>query len=490
MPINISKSRFLSGIQCAKLLWYQYNKKEDIPPLSAMQDGIFDQGHEVGELAKKVFPAGIDVDWGANGYDYETGHRSTLELLERRVPLFEAGFNAGGVHSRADILVPYGDNAWDIVEVKSATGVHEININDVAVQKYCYEQAGLEINKCYLMHVNSGYIRNGDIVPEELFIKEDITEQVECFFPSVPGLLENMRKQINQDKCPSITIGRHCTKPYPCVMQPVCWDFLPEHNTKTLPRYRGWDEDFKNGIYSLFDLDYDSLPQDYQTIYAAAESGQAYIDLERIKDFIDGLEFPLYFLDFETMTSAVPLVDNTRPYQQIPFQYSLHILNSIDGKAEHYEFLAEGQGDPRESFANDLMAKLGTSGSIIVYNESFEKSRLRDIADSYPAFAPWVDSVMTRVVDLLVPFRSHYLYHPAQHGSNSIKKVLPAWTDLSYDGMDIADGGTAASAYVRVTFGQNIADEDRNNVRANLLKYCELDTWAMVVLLRELYGLF
>ena len=489
MSVNISKSRFLSGLQCSKLLWYQYNKKEDIPPYKGMQVATFEQGHDVGELAKNLYPDGIEVDWGVSSYDYKSGLQSTQELLAKRVPLFEAGFSAGDVHSRADVLVPVDKGAWDIVEVKSATGVNEINIQDVAVQKYCYEKAGITIKNCYVMHVNSDYIRDGEINPYDLLIKDNITEKVECFSPAVPALLESMQNKISLCKCPEVAIGKHCLKPYTCPMKSVCWDFLPEHNTKTLPRYRGWAEDFNNGVYSLFDLDYNSLPQNYQTIYASAETGQPYIDQASIRDFIAKLEFPLYFLDFETMTSAVPLFDRSKPYQQIPFQYSLHVLDSIDGEARHYEFLASGVKDPRDDFISSLTKNLGNSGSIIVYNQSFEISRLQEAAKYYPAIQIWVDSVVSRIVDLLKPFRSQYCYHPQQHGSNSIKKVLPAWTELSYDGMDIADGMAAASEFARVTFGEGVIDDDRNKVRSGLLKYCELDTWAMVVLLRKLYSL-
>jgi hypothetical protein len=197
MSINISKSRFLSGWQCSKLLWYQYNRKDKIPPYTGMQLANFAQGHDVGELAKRLFPDGIEVNWGPSGYDYETGLKCTQELLAKRVPLFEAGFSAGGVHSRADILLPADHEAWDIVEVKSSTRIKDININDVAVQKYCYEKAGLIINNCYVMHVNRDYVRDGDVNPEELLFKKEITEQVESFLPSVPGLLESMQHEIS-----------------------------------------------------------------------------------------------------------------------------------------------------------------------------------------------------------------------------------------------------------------------------------------------------
>jgi Domain of unknown function(DUF2779) len=272
-------------------------------------------------------------------------------------------------------------------------------------------------------------------------------------------------------------------------MKSICWDFLPEHNTKTLPLYRGWANDFNNGKYSLFELDYNSLSQKYQTIYTAAKTGDPYIDKDRLRDFFSKLEFPLYFLDFETMTSAIPLVNDSKSYQQLPFQYSLHVLDSIDGETRHYDFLASEPDDSRQAFINDLIDNLGTSGSIIVYNQGFEISRLKEAAHYSPVIKVWVDSVIPRIVDLLLPFRSQYCYHPAQHGSNSIKKVLPAWTELSYDEMEIADGAAAASEFVRVTFGEEVTDEDRNNVRSCLLSYCELDTWAMVVLLRKLYSL-
>jgi CRISPR/Cas system-associated exonuclease Cas4 (RecB family) len=415
--------------------------------------------------------------------------KSTKELLPRRVPLFEAGISAGGIHSRADILVPVEGNAWDIVEVKSSTHVKDVNIHDVAVQKYCYEKAGLKIRRSFLMHINNEYLRDGDIVPEKLIKKEDITDKVKAFLPSVSELVKGMQEVISRPECPTVKLGKHCKKPYDCPLRELCWQELPEHNVTTLPHFNKWDYYLKVGGYSMFDVDYKSLNQKQQTVYTSAKTGKAYFDPDGINSFLAKLVYPLYFLDFETFSSAIPLIDDSKPYQQIPFQYSLHVLDSIDGTAKHHEFLASGDDDPRLEFMNDLIANLGSSGSIIVYNQSFEISRLREVAETFPGFKTWAMVASLRIVDLLEPFRSMYCYHPKQHGSNSIKKVLPAWTDLSYDDMNIADGETAASEYVRVNFGENILPEDKQNIRESLLKYCELDTWAMVVLLRELYNL-
>jgi hypothetical protein len=481
-PLMLSKSRYLNGLQCPKLLWVAINEPGRLPEPDAATQHIFDQGHLVGELAKKLFPGGIDIP----ADDFMGNIKETMELLCLRKPLFEGGFLAGNLFARADILNPVGETAWDIVEVKSSTSVKDVNIHDVAFQKYCYEQAGLEINRCFLMHINNQYVRNGDIDPKELFALEDITDQVDEIFSELPGRVGEMLKVIALAECPAISIGPHCNNPYACALT-ECWDGLPEHNIFTL--YYGGKKSFQlynDGILTINDIPLTFALNDKQRIQRdCVISGAPYLDKDAIRQFLAKLEYPLYFLDFETFGTAIPLFNGVRPYQNVPFQFSLHVQERPDGDLKHYEYLADDRKDPRPELLESLGRLLGERGSILAYNKSFEETVLKEAAQVFSESADWIDSAVNRLVDLIVPFRSFHYYHPLQNGSASLKKVLPAITGQGYDEMAIAKGDDASLAYLRITF-DDVSPEEAEMVRADLLSYCKMDTEGMVRIVDQL----
>ena len=487
----LSKTNYLRGLQCPKLLWTHYKSKKTIPEVSPGTQAIFDQGHKVGDLAKELFPDGIDVEWDQN---FLSVLKQSRELLNKRKPLFEAGFMSNRTYARVDVLVPAPRNKWDIIEVKSGTSVGDINYHDVAFQRYCYEGAGVSINKCYLMHINNQYVRHGEIDLAEIFTQEDITAEVDELLPDVPGKVEEMLKVIARRSCPDVDIGKHCDDPYECVLKDVCWKRAWKHddNVFTLPNARGRDW----GLYRQGILRNSSIPDDFplsdkQQIQVDAESsGTPHVDKAAIKDFLGTLTYPLHFLDFETfgMGVPIPMLDDSRPYQQIPFQFSLHIQREPGSNLEHISWLWDGNGDPRPEFMKQLKKSLGHRGSIVVYNQSFECTRLRECAELLPGYAGWLKKTLKRVVDLLAPFRSFAVYHPDQHGSASIKAVLPAWTGKGYDDLDISDGGQASDEFMRITYGE-AGDEERKKVCSQLEEYCGLDTMGMVDILGVLHTL-
>lgn len=483
----LSKSKYLNGLQCHKLLWYNYNAKDEIPEVSAGTQAIFDQGHVVGEYAKKLFPDGIEVAKGI--VDFEKAVEQTQSLIPERKPLFEAAFRHKNAYARLDILNPFGKVKWDIIEVKSSTQVKNINLHDLALQWYVCSGAGLTINKCYLMYINNQYVRNGDVNPKELFTLEDVTDLVVEYLPQVEDNLEVMLKAIGKKKYPDIAIGPHCSNPYECILKEKCWSFLPKHSPFTLYRFKS-EAAFslmEKGITDVLSLDDTIKLNEKQRIQInSVRSRKPFIDKDGIQAFLNKLVYPLYYLDFETIGPAIPLFDSTRPYEQIPFQFSLHIQQEPGVKPEHLSFLAEGTADPRAELLRLLKKHLGTKGSIVTYNASFEKDKLNKAAETYTEYKKWNTDVQKRIVDLLDPFRSFHYYHPSQLGSASIKNVLPAITGKGYEGMAIADGGTASNKYLRVTFSDGVSDEDRKNVRRNLEKYCELDTMGMVWIMEEL----
>ena len=482
----LSKTKYLNGLKCPKLLWYLYNRKEDIPEVDAATQALMDQGKMVGELAQALFPGGIVLQ---RDYMPDKQAERSLEAAKLRKPLFEAGFVFKQAYALADILNPVGKDAWDLIEVKSTGRVKDEHFRDVAFQKYAYEGAGIKIRKCYLMYINNQYVRNGEIDPEELFAKEDITKQCDELVPEIEENLADMLEVMQRQDAPIVKVGPHCDEPYPCPLEDICWDFLPPKDD-VFCLYSGTKKAYQlleRGILRITDIKADITLSYRQNIQVSCHrSCTPHIDKKGIRSFLDTLKYPLYFLDFETINPAIPAYDNTRPFEAVPFQYSLHIVKTKGAKPECRSYLAPGNKDPRPEILKQLKALLGKSGSIIAYSASFEKTTLRHASEAYPEYQGWVSLLEERIIDLLTPFRGFLYYHPDQAGSASLKNVLPVMTKSSYDNMEITDGSTASNEYCRVTFSKNIDEKERQHVCAALEKYCDLDTKGMIEILEKL----
>ncbi len=315
------------GLQCPKLIWFRYNAKDQIPAPDEATQTIFDQGTEVGELARQLFPGGMVVAPGIINPDEVIAQ--TQRAIQARRPLYEAAFVFHGGYARTDILVPVAGNAWDLIEVKSTTKLkEEVHLPDISFQAFVLTGAGIKIRKCFLAHINNEFVRHGAIDPQKFFMLEDVTRQVS-------GLSREVGKQLNALQCiigakahPEIQIGPHCDDPYTCPLHERCWSFLPEASVFTL--YRGGKRSFtllKQGIQDLEKIPADFALTDNQSIQRSALlAGKPQVDRPALTAFLGQLEYPVSFLDFETFATAIPLFDGSRPFQQIPFQYSLHIL--------------------------------------------------------------------------------------------------------------------------------------------------------------------
>ncbi len=482
----LTKSKYMNGLQCSKLLWISVNDKDRLPEVDEAKQKLFDEGHIVGEYAKKLFPNGIDIE----DEDFSKNLEETKKLLKENKILFEPAFLVDRLYSRADVLEPT-KNGWDIVEVKSSTEVKDVNIQDVAFQKYVYEKAGLKINKCFLLYINNKYVRQGDLDPKDLFVKEDISIKVAEEIKFVPKRVKEMLEVIDS-KEPVIKIGDFCNKPYECSIKEECWVFLPKENS-VFDLYRGgkksW-ELFEKGILAIKNIPNNFDLGDKQQIQLECEkTRKIHINEHAIKDFFKTLKYPLYFLDFETYQTAIPLYTGLKPYQNIPFQFSVHKIDE-KGKKTHYSFISSGKKDPRKKFINAIKRKLGTKGSVIVYNQVFEQGRLKEIGEFFPLEKQAIDKIIERMVDLLIPFRNFDYYDRKQEGSASIKYVLPAMTNMTYQGMEIVNGAQASIRYAYITHGDIDGNKAKKGeikkVREDLKNYCELDTEAMILVLNKL----
>ncbi len=486
MPQLLSKSKYLTGLQCPRLIWTQFHEPEKIPETDPVTQHIFDQGHLVGELAKKLFPEGIDISTD----DFMGNIASTMDLLKNRKPLFEAGILAGKLYSRVDILYPIDEEGWDIVEVKSSTSVKDVHINDVAYQRYCCNQSGLNITKCCLALINNQYVKDGEIDPEGLFSIHDVTDQVEEAIVGIQDRIDGILEVINQKTCPEMIIGPHCRDPYECPLE-ECWEHLPEGNVFTL--YYSGKKSFDlydKGIVSIKDIPSDYKLSEKQAIQKESlVTGETHLDKGAIKGFLASLEHPLYYMDFETINPAVPLFDGTRPYQHTPFQFSVHVVRDMNSNLKHFSFLAEGTQDPKTRLLEELQKVLGDSGSIIAYNKGFEEGILKGLGKTFPEYEDWINQILSRMVDLLTPFRNFDYYHPGQEGSASLKAVLPAVTGKGYEDLDINDGQLASISFLSATFGDMPADE-KIKVMTDLEQYCGRDTEGMIWIVERLEELY
>jgi len=482
----LSKTKYLEGLKCHKLLWYEYSRKEELPEIDAATQAIMDQGKIVGELAQTLFPGGITLQ---RDYMPDKQAEKSLEAVKLRKPLFEAGFVFKQAYALADILNPVTKDAWDLIEVKSSTRIKDEYYSDAAFQKYTYEGAGLKIRKCYLMYINNQYVRKGKIEPEKLFATEDVTKQSDGLIPEIEENMADMLEAIQKKDAPHVKVSPHCDNPRPCPLEDICWNFLPPKDD-IFCLYSGTKKAYElleRGVLRITDINAEvSLSYKQNIQVSCHKTCTPHIDKKGIKDFLDTLEYPLYFLDFETINPAIPVYDNSRPFETIPFQYSLYIVKNEGVEPEHHSYLAPGDKDPRPEILKQLKTLLGNSGSVIAYNASFEKTTLRHASEAYPEYQSWVASLEERIIDLLTPFRGFLYYHPDQAGSASLKNVLPVMTKSSYDDMEIADGSMASIEYCRVTFGENINGKERQRVRAALEKYCDLDTKGMIEILEEL----
>jgi hypothetical protein len=461
-----------------------------IPAVDKGTQFMFDEGKLVGEYSHKLFKGGKAVR--AEYWELAESNERSLKALKKRKVLFEAGFIAGETYSRADILVPVEQDEWDLIEVKSSTRVKDEHIQDVAFQKHCYARAGLKIRRCFLMHLNNEYIRKGKLDIQKLFVQEDITEQVNGALEGIDGRIEEMLKIMRMAEPPKAGINYNCDHPYECPLKDPCWKDIPENSVFNLYRLgKRAFELYEQGVILI-----EEIPEEYelnekQNIQKQCHiSKKPFIKREKIKEFLKQIKYPLYFMDFETYKTSIPLYSGLRPHQNIPFQFSVHVIEKEGETAKHISFIAEGNKDPRKAFFKQLKESIGNRGSIIVYNQSFESGVLEKLGELMPGKKKAIEKIQSRLVDLLAPFREFLYYDCRQNGSASLKAVLPALTGKGYGGLEIAEGGTASLQYFFITHGlpdgTKATPEEAKSIKAALEKYCGLDTEGMTWILEKL----
>ena len=485
---RLSKSTFIRGLQCEKSLYlykHQYRLKDPTP--SSLQ-AVFDQGTNIGLLAQELFPNGADASPENHFKMFESVRKTQKFISQGESIIYEATFLYNNVLAALDILVKDNDG-WKAYEVKSSTKVSETYIKDAAIQYHTITNSGVDLKDISIVHINNQYTREGELDIHQLFTIESVYDQVLEFLPRIPNEVRRLKNVIESSEIPNVDIGPHCSDPYDCDFKGTCWKHIPDYSVFNISRLNK-DKKFdlyNQGVITLdqIDLGHTDLSPNQVLQVQSEVNGTAYIDKNEIRNFTNGLSYPLYFLDFETIGPAVPKYNGSRPYQQLVFQYSLHIQETSTSKLEHREYLADPSQDPRIGFIEQLIEVCGNSGDIIVYNIGFERGKLNDLINVFPEYSNELRRIVNRLKDLMIPFQQKWYYTPEMKGSYSIKYVLPALVpELSYNDLDIKEGGTAFNTFLSMVNGTFAGDVEET--RNQLLEYCKLDTFAMVKILEKL----
>ncbi len=440
--MQLSKSKFLSGLQCHRQLWWTVHDRDALElEVGPAQQLAFDHGAQVGELAREYVFGGVLIDFPY----YQVKERvaaTERAILQGAKVIYEASFFADGVFVAVDIL-HRRRRGWTLSEVKSTTKLKPVHIPDAAIQTHVLRRAGLELERSEVMHLNRD-CRHPELA--KLFVRTDVTDEVEEFLPKIP---REVRRQLRmlEGELPDADCGHRCSEPYECPFTNRCWEDEAETETET-----------------------------ETALCIAPELGEALAALER----------PLAFLDFETVALPIPVWPGCRPYDAVPVQLSCHVEDA-SGELRHHEWLGDDPGDPREPFARALIRAVRGARTILAYNASFELGRIRELADALPHLEKPLASLARRVRDLLPIVRRH-VTHPGFRGSYSLKRVLPVLVpELRHAELEIQEGATASAELERLLFaGAALSEPEREKLRAALLAYCRLDTLGMVKIVERL----
>ncbi len=470
----ITKGRYMNFLRCAKRLWLEEYQPDLVAPPDDAALRRMRLGQDVDRTARDRFLGGVLIPYEPQPAEMVSRTRDALDAGAN--VLFQATFAAEDLLCRSDILLRR-DQSWHLIEVKAGLSVKEEHLPDVAFQYYVLRQAGMPVSQVSIMHIN-GQCRYPDL--EDLFVLADVTEQAVSMTGRITEDIAAMREVNSQPRAPQIDVGRHCQRPDRCPLYDHCWQLVPGLTIYDIPRLGGQRELRLRamGILSLADVPADfALTENQRTFTSRINQRLVQIDYEPLRGELAGLEFPLHFLDFETIEYPVPIYAGCRPYQNVPFQYSCHILHE-NGALEHREFLHLDGTDPRQTLVTSLLNDIGERGHIVVYYASFERSRLLELAEAFPAHSERLLHIIGRLWDQYELIKRSY-HHYGFGKSNSLKSVLPVIVpELSYEHLIVQNGSQAQAAWE-----QMITCEDqleREFLMNELRRYCGLDTLAMV----------
>lgn len=466
--MKLTKTDFIAYIDAPMHLWAMKHNKLTEHEIGVFLQHLFEQGYEVEEYAEKYINEVLAKRYNSK----ENG------------VIFQPTSEDGMFQARTDALFlnPETDK-WDMYEIKSTNDISKQHKYDATFQYLVFSKE-YEIGDVHILHLNKEYYRKGDLDLKELFKATNVNEDIEKLKDEVHQLRHDALEIMQLDYSSEV---QTCIKPKDCPCMGLCHKNDPEYSIYEISGFSGSPKKVREleslGIKSIYDIPsaFDLAPT-YRRQVDVAQSRQVYIDKDYIQNDLNGIEYPIYFIDYESFNPAIPMYDGYKPYDQMPFQWSLHIQREKGGELEHYEFIETEAIDPIPNFLKALKEVMGDTGAIIVWNKSFEGKQNERMGEIHPEYKVFCENMNSRLYDLMDIFQKGYYADPVCKGSYSIKKILPALVpDLSYRDMDIGDGATAMTSWYELVY-----DDGDSSIKDNLLKYCELDTWAMVKIYEEL----
>ena len=487
MAYHFSKSRYCNGVQCPKMLWMKEHFPEEFDD-SVMNQAVLQTGNEVGDLAMGLFGDFTEVPFDKENLGAML--TKTQELLDAGTKVVcEASFSYEGCFCSVDILKNCGNNVVELYEVKSSSGVKDVYLDDVSYQYYVLSKLGFTVRKACLVYINTQYVRHGELELDKLFNIKDLTAIAKDRLGEVESKIAELRQYLEQAEEPAMAVGSQCSVPYKCGYFAHCAKGVLKDGERSVFDIHGMEQADKQALFDQGFITFEDLYKAgvlkgkyLQQVEFEVKDMPPHIDAGEIRGFVKKISFPLYFLDFETFNPAVPLYDGSRPYQQIVFQYSLHYMEKEGGELKHKEFLASPGTDPRRQVAEQLCKDIPLNVCTTAYNRAFEKTQIKELAALYPDLSEHLTNIRDRIEDLMVPFQKRWYYTKEMQGSYSIKNVLPALfpddPSLNYHNLEgVHNGGEASSAFLTM---QKMDKDELKKWRGYLLKYCGLDTFAMV----------
>lgn len=447
--MQISKSDYMLFLRQPAWLWLKKNDPSKLPPIDPATQAMFDAGHAFEPYVESLFPEGVTL--GFSDFDeYRSLPLRTQQAFELGAQVvFQPRFEWNGFTCISDIISVVEDKTIDLYEIKSSTRVKPDHLYDLAFQKTVLEGNGFVVRNILVIHVNNQYVRKGEVSPKELTVYADVTNEINEIASRTPEYMQAALDAANQSEMPD-----------------------PNPEFAKLGSKSEWMKVYK----SISPTEVKVWPDETRAV----------INKQEIQHFLGELQYPLYFFDYETMQGLVPYFDGQRPYQQIPFQYSLHIIREPGGEIEHKEYLHRDNSNPAPKVAARIVEDLGNAGSVVTWNMNFEKSVNTDLGRMYPEYAEQIAAINKRVVDLMTPFKAKWYDDPRCDGSASIKKVLPVLCpELSYKDLGIQDGNSAQRLWMEAILDEKRAAQ-KEQILADLIEYCKMDTWAMVEIYKKL----
>jgi hypothetical protein len=485
-PVSLSKSTLIRSIQCQKSLYLYKNfyHLRDKPDTETQRR--FNRGHQVGILAQGLFPGGKDMS-PPNPYSYDQSVKATQALVQQQFPvIYEAAFRYHGITVALDILV-CRDGKWHAYEVKSSIKISNTYLQDAAIQYHVITKSGLPLESFSIITINGQYTRQGEVDLYALFKINDVLNSIEERTPFIERAIHEAIQTITHPQMPDIPIGPHCYKPYTCDYMGYCWEHVPKGSIFESAAFNLMEKFtlYQQGVLMPDEVpDEPAMPSRQRKLLDAELQQQAYMEPEKIRDFLSRARYPVCFFDLEAAQHAIPPYDGTRPYQSIPFQYSVIKLEQEGAVPERFDFLAQHGRDGRREFVEQFLKDTEGAASIIVFNALLEVGQLRALISLFPEYDSVLQKRIAKMIDMEIPFKELWYYHPLQRGAFSLKALLPALApDLRYNGMAVRDGFQAMAVYEQL---DQMTPEEQIEWQQALKDYCHMDTFGLMRVMQAL----